>query len=259
MIGPGKQLLSMTSLRIRLSGHRQLLRLVYKKPLDLGGLGPVVSFAFDDFPRSAYTEGGNILRTYDGRGTYYAAAGLANQVTAFGENFRLEDLYSLTAEGHELATHTNHHVSAHELGTEEYVREVLEGVSALQRNPGLKVSGNFAYPFGRATAASKREVGKEMRSCRGTLPGINGAITDLNFLSANALYGDESSLGSATGMVDAAEQGRHWLIFYTHDVQPSPSPYGCTPGLLEAAVKMVSKRGIKICTVDEVLSTAQQS
>ena len=39
--------------------------------------GGVVSFTFDDFPRSAWSNGGAVLEEYDVRGTYYAAMGLA--------------------------------------------------------------------------------------------------------------------------------------------------------------------------------------
>ncbi len=51
--------------------------------------GPIVSFSFDDFPRTAYSAGGAILERFGVRGTYYAAAGLMNTANELGEQFRL--------------------------------------------------------------------------------------------------------------------------------------------------------------------------
>ena len=47
-----------------------------------------------------------------------------------------------------------------------------------------------------------------------------------------------------------------WLIFYTHDVQDPHSRYGCTPVLLEAAVKAALETSMKVMTVSEVLARA---
>ena len=40
------------------------------RPAKIGWPGGVVSFTFDDFPRSAWVNGGAILEKYDRRGTY---------------------------------------------------------------------------------------------------------------------------------------------------------------------------------------------
>ena len=36
---------------------------------------------------------------------------------------------------------------------------------------------------------------------------------------------------------DEAVATNGWLIFYTHDVADTPSPWGCTPGLLRHAAR----------------------
>ena len=45
-------------------------------PLQLSGTGPMVSFTFDDVPKSAATIGAPLLEQYDARGTFYVAGGL---------------------------------------------------------------------------------------------------------------------------------------------------------------------------------------
>lgn len=235
-------------------GRRHWLPFVNRRPVRLGNVGPVVTFTFDDFPRTAYTVGGKILRDFDTRGTFYAAFGLMNSTNSSGDQFCLDDLHSLVADRHELASHTFHHVSSHTTSACGFLQEVREGCAALQQIPGLTISNNFAYPLGAVTVRTKREVGKEMLSCRGNYHGVNGPVVDASLLRANPLYGDTDQLDFVRRLVRDNEKSTGWLIFYTHDVRKSPSPYGCTPTLLESAIKVVLDSSMKILTVDEILS-----
>lgn len=220
----------------------------------------MVTFTFDDFPRTAYTAGGGILKSFGACGTFYAAYGLMNTTDGYsGEQFRLDDLHGLVADRHELASHTFHHVSSRSTSLGTFVREVLQGRAAMQCLPGLTVSDNFAYPFGAVTAVTKRAVGKRMLSCRSIYRGVNGPIVDLNLLRANPLYGDTEQLGFVRKLLRTNQERSGWLIFYTHDVQNAPSPYGCTPALLESAVKLALDASMKILTVNEVLGHDGQS
>jgi peptidoglycan/xylan/chitin deacetylase (PgdA/CDA1 family) len=240
-------------------GRRHWLPVVYRKAMRLQEVGPVVSFTFDDFPRTAYTVGGAILKSLGVRATFYTALGLMNTTNHSGEQFRLDDLHCLIADRHELASHTFHHVSSRNTSARAFVTEVLEGRSAMQHMPGLSVSDNFAYPFGAVTALAKRAVGKKMLSCRGIYHGVNGPLVDLNLLRANPLYGHTEQLGLVRDLLRSNEELGGWLIFYTHDVQKAHSPYGCTPALLETAVKLALESSMKILTVNEVLDNSVQS
>lgn len=50
------------------------------------------------------------------------------------------------------------------------------------------------------------------------------------------------------------EERKGWLIFFSHDITKNPSPYGCTPDLLEFAVSFATDRKMKIMTVGDVLN-----
>jgi hypothetical protein len=93
-----------------------------------------------------------------------------------------------------------------------------------------------------------------MKSSRGTVPGFNGPEVDLNLLRANPLYGDADHSESAKKLILENIESRSWLIFYSHDVSKNPSPFGCTPALLEEAVSFAADRGSRIMTVAEVVS-----
>jgi peptidoglycan/xylan/chitin deacetylase (PgdA/CDA1 family) len=227
---------------------------MFRRTAMLGDLGPIVSFTFDDFPRSALASGGEILERFGVRATYYVAMGLMGTQNNLGEQFLPTDLHSLIERGHELASHSFGHRSARKTPMSAFLKDVEQGAKAIQENIGISPSNSFAYPYGEVTLAVKGRLGPRMGSCRGTIGGLNGPAVDLNLLRSNRLYGDVDQLDAAQRLILENEKRRNWLIFYTHDVAANPSPYGCTPALLEEAVSFAVKRGARIRTVADVVS-----
>jgi peptidoglycan/xylan/chitin deacetylase (PgdA/CDA1 family) len=239
--------------------RRKFVSSVCKRQASLGTRGPVVSFTFDDFPRTALTAGGEILRSHGILGTYYAAVGMMDTSNHLGDQFRASDLDKLLRDGHELASHTFSHISCRSVSVERFRSDVEKGRRAIEQITGQSDSGNFAFPFGQITVNAKRAVGQVAASSRGILGGFNGPVIDLNMLRANSLYGGQSNRAKVRDLIVENERRQGWLIFYTHDVSPTPSPYGCTPDLLEYAVSFASQSCARVSTVAEVLSelTAQ--
>lgn len=233
--------------------RRQTLRSLFTRTVPWGNRVPVVSFGFDDFPRTAYLAGGAILKSLGGRGTYYAAPGLMGTSGELGEQFRPEDVLALLQDGHELACHTFSHISSRTVSCSTYNEDVDRGRKAMEKVAGMPDSGNFAYPFGHATLMTKKTLGPRMSSSRGIFPGVNGPDVDLNLLRGNRLYGGLDQLEEAQKLVLENERLKGWLIFYTHDVRSNPSPYGCTPSLLESTAAFAIQRGCRILTVRGVL------
>ncbi len=233
--------------------RRQVLGSLYSRRILLGDRGPIVSFSFDDFPRSAYTVGGAILKNFGARGTYYTAIGLMNSSNGLGEQFRQSDLEGLMADGHELASHTLSHVSCRSVTNAEFVEEVDKGRAAIQEITGKESSGNFAFPFGEFTMAARRSLSTKVSSSRSIWGGLNRSDIDLSLLRANSIYGDIDKADAAKQLIAENERQKSWLIFYSHDVHPSPSRYGCTPLLLESVVACASQSRSRIMTVQDVL------
>ncbi len=226
-----------------------------RREVPLENREPIVSFSFDDFPRSAYSVGGSILESFGARGTFYTACGLMNTCNELGNQFRMDDLDSLLDRGHELASHTYSHLSARSVSCEAFCRDVEKGRQAIEKVTGAE-SLNFAYPFGHVTLRAKQALGLSLASARGIFPGFNGPKADLNLLRANSLYGDLDGAGRVEELIAENCRRKSWLIFYTHDVRPNPSPYGCTPALLEAAVSCAAQSGCRILTVREAMRDA---
>jgi len=224
-----------------------------RRELVMPGTSPLVSFTFDDFPRSALTTGGEVLNEFRLRATYYAASGLMDGEGELGCYYRQEDLKDLLAEGHELGSHTHSHVSSRSLPPADFEADVARANALIERFSGTGARPNFSYPFGEVALASKGRIGRLHASCRTSYYGINYGTIDLNLLRANPLYSSRTRLEEIGRLLEVNVRRLGWLILYTHDVCQRPSPYGCTPDFLRAVLQQGVKSGARILTLSAAL------
>jgi hypothetical protein len=50
-------------------------------------------------------------------------------------------------------------------------------------------------------------------------------------------------------VLDEVQRTKGWLIFFTHDVSDSPSPYGCTTQQLALVLEAVARREIAVLPI----------
>lgn len=231
-----------------------MLSALYRRTVPLGDRGPYISFTFDDFPRTAFTAGAEILEAFNTHATYYVAVGLMNTRNRLGEQFHCDDLRALVERGHEVALHGYEHLSARRTPVEAFIGDLARCEQAIRACLPEGASKNFAYPYGEASLSAKRRVGARMTSCRGTILGFNGPDADLNLLFANPLYGGEDQNARARQLILENTKRGSWLIFYSHDVCEMPSPYGCTPSLLRNTVGFAVANGAQVLTIAEVMA-----
>ncbi|HWD60614.1 MAG TPA: polysaccharide deacetylase family protein [Stellaceae bacterium] len=223
------------------------------RPARIEWQGGVVSFTFDDFPRSAWVNGGAILEKYDRRGTYYTAMGMAGTANKLGPMFELDDLRAAHAQGHEIACHTFHHRDVARLQTIEIADEIDRNAVALAEILGDASVDNFAYPFGGVSLSAKSELGPRFASCRGTGRGLNRGTVDLTDLFSTSIYDANFDRDRLCQLIDDAQTEGGWLIFYTHDVADAPSPFGCTPAQFQSIVAYAAEN-VPVLPVREVLA-----
>jgi peptidoglycan/xylan/chitin deacetylase (PgdA/CDA1 family) len=213
---------------------------------------PVVSFTFDDAPRSAYTLGREILERHGARGTYYIAMGLVSRKQyQLGKVLLPEDVRELVSAGHEIGCHSYSHLA---FGSHSEVRIALDlwrSRRAIESVCG-HIPRQFAFPFGEVNPAGLRLVTRSYESSRGIFGGINLGDVPPHLLLANRLY-EQVSLEANLDLVRANGQKRGWLIFYTHDVSATPSEFGCTPAYLERVVAAARDSGALVLPVGEVI------
>jgi peptidoglycan/xylan/chitin deacetylase (PgdA/CDA1 family) len=232
---------------------RELGGFLATRPATVGWPGGVVSFSFDDFPRSAWLNGAPILERHDLHGTYYAAMGFAGGGNHLGPMFEIDDLREAHARGHEIACHTYSHLDCMRATPAEIVAETEKNGAALKQVLGGAAPANFAYPFGAVSQTAKNAVHARFDSCRGTGLGINHGTVDLADLLSVSLYNRDFERDRICQLIDDAEALGGWLIFFTHDVAETPSDFGCTPAQLNAIVAYAAQNAT-VLPVRDVLA-----
>jgi peptidoglycan/xylan/chitin deacetylase (PgdA/CDA1 family) len=225
-------------------------------PFRLRNKTPMVSFTFDDVPKSAATVGAAILEAHDAHGTFYVIGSQVGTSSPLWDMVDGEDIVALHRGGHEIACHTFSHKRACDLDAETLNAEVERNQRYLRSLDSSIRIENFAYPFGYGSFVRKRQLKTVFKSCRSIVPGVNSGSVDLQFLRAMPLIDrriDRDGIGRA---LDEARTCNGWLIFYTHDVAEEPSPYGCSPSLLNEALEAASRRKIPVLNMAEALRCA---
>jgi peptidoglycan/xylan/chitin deacetylase (PgdA/CDA1 family) len=225
-------------------------------PLRMQNTSPMVSFTFDDTPKSAFAVGVPMLDAYNARATFYVAGGLVGKWSGHWAGISDDEIVELHRKGHEIACHTFSHVRTTDLDEATLAAEIENNRRyLLALDPSIRIE-NFAYPYGTGSVWRKGQLGKTFRSSRGIIPGVNSGIADLQFLRATPLINHDIDLDGIDRVFDEAVAKNGWLIFYSHDVATEPSPYGCSPALLKHALETAARRNIQILSVTDALRAA---
>jgi peptidoglycan/xylan/chitin deacetylase (PgdA/CDA1 family) len=225
-------------------------------PLRMQNKGPMVSFTFDDFPKSASSVGVPMLDAYNARATFYVAGSLVGKRSEHWAGVSDDEIVELHRRGHEIACHTFSHARTSDLNAAALTAEIENNRRyLLALDPSIKIE-NFAYPYGTGSVWRKGQLKKTFRSSRGIMPGVNSGVADLQFLRATPLVNRNIDCDGIDRVFDEAVATNGWLIFYSHDVADEPSPYGCTPSLLKHALEAAAVRKIQMLSVADALQAA---
>jgi peptidoglycan/xylan/chitin deacetylase (PgdA/CDA1 family) len=220
---------------------------LFRQPVSMRNEVPIISFTFDDFPRSAYHVAGTILKTYGFRGTYYAALGLmGKRASPVGEIFSLEDLDRVAADGHELGCHTFAHCHSWNTSPKVFEQSIIENEQRLRELLPEASFKTFAYPIAGPRPHSKRRAARHFSCCRFGGQTYNAGVTDRSLLSAYFLEQGRHEPDAVKRLIDRNSEACGWLIFATHDVSDTPTRFGCTPGFFEDIVRYASRSGAAI-------------
>lgn len=229
------------------------------KPARLSFERPVASFTFDDFPRSAFEAGAPMLDRHGAKATYYPAGYYCGRSLDGIDYYDEAMLRAVAADGHEIGCHSYSHEPCPRISdtllTDDLDRNALFLEEALGAAPEL---ASFAYPYGEVSARTKRLMGERFPVSRGIHPGINGAATDLSQLKAIPLEARSWRAERVERWIEQARETKGWLVFFSHDVSDQPSPYGCTPAMLEHALSAAGAAGFDIATVKAAFARAFQ-
>ena len=213
----------------------------------------VVSFSFDDVPKSACYEGRNIIEKYDCHATWYVSGGLTDRIDQGHQCHSFSDVLDLFVKGHHVGCHTFSHRACDSLNEKELVFELEKNSDFLNQIGLLKSEIHFSFPFGAHNAFSKKITARYFKSSRITGGGFHVNHADLNALKAERLYQGVMSMERLNILMKEVAEKKAWLILYTHDVSPTPSEWGCTENLLDYAMQAALTSGCRILPVDQAI------
>jgi peptidoglycan/xylan/chitin deacetylase (PgdA/CDA1 family) len=213
---------------------------------------PIVSFSFDDAPKTAFKMGGAILNSIGAKATYYLSLGLLGQKTEVGKIATPDDLALAVDEGHELGCHSYDHLDAWHTTKQHYMESVISNRKALFSILPNEKFESFAYPKSGPTLSVKYELQNYFLCCRGGGQVANIGHFDLNLVKSyfidRRLNLDFDTIKQS---IDNNTQNNGWLIFSTHDVSDEPSIYGCNSNLLQRVVEYSAQSGALLLPVSK--------
>ncbi len=129
--------------------------------------------------------------------------------------------------------HTYIHQTLDQVNASDLVSQLQE-MDALFAAHGLPEPLHFAYPEGVYTEQAVEVLSHYRLSCRlagdGEVPTY--PVNDWHLLGSISI-GKETSVDDVKALIDQAVVEKVLLCLFTHDVDPDPTDYGCTPQMLE--------------------------
>lgn len=233
--------------------QRRASRWLQRRPFTIRPGRGLISFTFDDFPRSALLTGGAILEEHGARGTYYTSLGLAGRTTECGEMFRIEELPALLEHGHELGCHTHGHCPAWETPPERFEAEIGRNAAALKQHIPNARFETLSYPISHPRPQTKHRAGKYFACCRGAGQTFNSGTIDLDNVSAFFLEQSVKAPEAIRQVIVKTQAAGGWLVLATHDICETPSRFGCTPSFFRDVVKFAASSGAEILPMAKAL------
>ena len=215
---------------------------------------PVVSFTFDDVPDSALKVGATILEAHGVRGTFYIAGGLESRVEPDRTLIDAAGCKELATRGHEIGCHTYGHHNLRHVDQVFLAADLSRNERYLDAiDPRRGRLRNFAYPYNSGSVRKRAVLAGAFRTCRAGGDAINRGPTDPAFLRAIEIRQPEAHASGLTHWIDTLIANPGWLIFFTHDISPTPTPYGCTPVTFDRLVGRAVRNGCRVLSIDAAL------
>lgn len=208
----------------------------------------IISFSFDDCPKSAFVNGLPLIEAQDWRATIYVACGLCETTNHLGLHVSEADIVDAYNSGHEIADHTYSHLSVNDVDLNTYMADIERNQQALQRL-GIQQSRHFAYPYGHVTPPLKKALRTRFETLRGVVT-APAATQDANLMWATRVYSNDT-IDLVLEKIEVAKTRPQWLHLYTHDVRDAPSKFGCTREDFRTVVEAVKASGVQVTTVDK--------
>ena len=234
----------------------EILSFIDKNPeeINLNLDQAIVSFTFDDVPKSAFENALPLLEKRGFKGTWYVCGGYLGEMFDGKLNLSEDDVYKLVELDHEIGCHTYGHLSLWKTKEQDLIKDLDKNKEVLEHITGAGKIISFAYPYGRVGYRIKDVIKDSYSIARGTKGIANIGRTDLYELSAVSLCNEYLSINRIRGYLEDTIEKKGWIIFYTHEVETNYGKYGCSPEYYQRLLDLVEDYKMKTMSVKDVYS-----
>jgi peptidoglycan/xylan/chitin deacetylase (PgdA/CDA1 family) len=232
----------------------RLMRHVHRPRIDVGTKTPFVSFTFDDVPDTALTNGARILESHGQRGTFYIAGSLMGRQEPDRRLIDVDGCRALAAAGHEIGSHTFAHPKVRHWSKAKLAMDLDRNDMFLDDIDGGSRKRNFAYPYNIGSFPARDLFFSRFDTARAGGERINRGRVNPAFLYSVEIRQPESHAQGLGTWIDELVEAPGWLIFFTHDITQTPTPFGCRPETLDGLVSYALKCGCTVLPVRDVLA-----
>lgn len=219
---------------------------------------PIVSFTFDDVPETALTAGAAILEANGVRGTFYIAGSLLGRVEPERRLITAEGCRALAKAGHEIGCHTFSHQAVDTLSHSALIDDLDRNEEVLDTFQASIQQRNFAYPYNRGALRHRHLFADRYDTARAGGDRINRGKVNRSFLWGMEIRQPESDALALVEQIDAVVAEPGWLVFFTHDISETPTPFGCRPSTFRRLVEHAVARGCLVLPVRDALDQIQR-
>ena len=239
---PSKSISKRIARRVVNKQARRIVRLNLERP--------IVSFTFDDCPKSAIDNGVTKLELEGWKSTIYIASSLFGTTNHLGLHMDEADVMAAHKAGHEIGGHTFSHCDLSEMSLEDAKADINKNRQAF-RAASLPPCPTFAYPYGQTTVDIKKALSPQYQGMRGIVSGAMRGKADLNQINSSPLFTGEPVTKLLEQINSLAPNS--WLTIFTHDIRDNPSKWGCTPSEMDAVITAVKNSDADVLTVADAI------
>ncbi|MEN9390397.1 MAG: hypothetical protein RLZZ283_497 [Candidatus Parcubacteria bacterium] len=205
----------------------------------------MITFVFDDAPKSVYENARAILNAANIKATHPA---ITNFVGTTGY-MTWTNLATLKSEGNEIDSHTRTHPDLTTLTPAQLTSEVVGSFTDLVAHGTTPTT--FVYPLGGVSDTVKAAVKNAgYKAARGSYFGLNTPSTDRYALFDQHVESD-TTIEEVQSWIDQAKRDKRWLILELHEQKENGGQYSNTPAMLQSIVNYVKSTGIKAVTLHQ--------
>jgi len=205
---------------------------------------PIVSFSFDDCPKSVIPNALTLMEAEGWQATIYVAAGLCGITNHLGVHMSEDDVKAVCKSGHEIGDHTYSHCDGFALPTKAVLADIDKNQAALGAL-GIPASQTFAYPYGELTPALKKALESRFKGARGIHSQTHERVVDMNQIGSSRLYSG-ADFDTLLKQIMQLKDNPGWMTIFTHDVRETPSAFGCTPAQFRTVIDAVKDCGARV-------------